>query len=113
MGNNEVSDYGRGWAFSKGGGMPGGAWFLPEENTNLREWTLGYGAALVDSGTSDGFASLEAALRTDGVHGGLLARLLAEAESIKQCYDSGVACKECLDSLNRSCRWPEFPIKDI
>lgn len=96
----DINDYGFGWAFYKSGGIQGGG-KLPEAGVNLREWIGGYAAALADYDPTGDAPSIEAALRTDGVTGELLERLLQAAESIEQGGEDG----------GEFVRWPGIPVR--
>jgi hypothetical protein len=97
--NDEIGDYGRGWAFCKGGGVRNGG-SLPALGGDLREWVYGYAAALADvDPMGDEHASIESALRADGIEGDLLERVLQEAEAIEQ--------KEGEEWF----RWPGVPVR--
>ncbi len=103
--SDDIGDYGWGWAFLKGGGVPGGA-KLPDAGANLREWIKGYAAALAeDDPIGDAAASIEAALRNDGVEGDLLERLLLTAEGIERRGEDGGGSGEGF------CRWPVVPVR--
>lgn len=96
--SDDIHDYGLGWAFLKGGGMPGGC-LLPDAGGDLREWIKGYAAALADYDPTGDAASIEAALRNDGVEGDLLEKLLLAAEA------------ELADESGEWIRWPSVPVR--
>jgi outer membrane biogenesis lipoprotein LolB len=78
--DNEINDYGLGWAFFNTYGVKGGC-FLPLETDNLVEWIKGFMAAQADYDLPQEYRSVEAALIDNGAEGVLLVKLLEAADT--------------------------------